>query len=198
MRWPAFQGGEGAGKKAQGRVGTGADKPGHGGGSLIETVTPTLSANTRRPPAEPWRIDDELDVRFYFSGAASGLGLRSNLGAQLEALAAGTGRRGAVQPAVSDDEMVERLDDALRAARVGRLLMAVGPVHAEVLAGAYHADEVPPAELRQRWGELAGVVAVLGGPADSARERAELALGEAQGAYARARAATRRRGAGGA
>jgi hypothetical protein len=148
--------------------------------------------------AARWRIDDELDLRFLFSDAPRAAGLRSNLGPQLEALAAGLGRRGVVQAAVSDDAMVARLDSAFRAARVGRVLRAVAPEHAAVLQGAYDlAAALSPPVVARYGAELAGVVRVLfpagddAQRADEARALARCALSRAQGAYAAARLAAR-------
>lgn len=160
------------------------------------TPTPTTAAAAAQPrqgTAAPWRIDDELDLRFFFSGASVAGGMRSNLGPQLDALASGVRRRGVVQPALSDDEMVERLDRAARIGRVGRVLQTIGSERARVLEGAYNVDQVAPPAARQRYGELAGVVAVVFGGDDDgrlaalARDRAAAALKEAQAAYAAAR-----------
>lgn len=142
-----------------------------------------------------WRIDDELDLRFFFSDAPSAAGLRSNLGPQLEALAAGLRRRGVVQVAVSDDAMVDRLDSAFRAARVGRLLRTIPPEHAAVLRAAYELDEALSPEMRARHGdELAGVVRVLAGDEQlGSHDRARHALSIAQAAYAAARHIAARR-----
>lgn len=146
--------------------------------------------------APQWCTDDELDVRWYFCDApGQASGLRSNWGAQIEALELGFAATEAsyVDP---DDAMVRRLDDAARARQVLYLLREIGPPHSDVLSALY-GGETPPAKVRERWGERAAVVLLLD-PKAAQHTKAERAvkldetaegrIDAARKAYAHARA----------
>lgn len=148
-----------------------------------------------RPGHPTWCTDDELDVIWYFCDApAAAAGMRSNLGAQLEALEVGCfpEQHHCTDP---DGAMVDRLDAATRAAKVHRRMVAIGHVHTEVLFALY-GGETPAADLRVKWGALAAVVLALvpralgrtkGMSVELLRTQAEKAVQEAKAAYVSAR-----------
>jgi hypothetical protein len=147
------------------------------------------------PTAAGWRNDDELDVRFYAEAPGLAAGQHSNLGPQLEALRLGLPR---VEASCSDPEasMIERFERAGRASRVHRLLVAVGEAHSDVLAAAFGGD-VPPRELRLKFGDVLGPVVLLLEQRGELRrddagagERAETRLRDAMAAYVAAKAAS--------
>lgn len=152
----------------------------------------------------PWTADDELDVRWYVWDAPSlAAGIRSNFGVQLEALRLGLTH---VETACTDpeDAMVDRLEHANRAERVGRMLRAMPPAHRDVLLAAFGCDPIPP-DARARFGLELAAVALLVAPAmrplfglrgrsaghdveiAKARAKAERALTAAKDSYAERR-----------
>jgi hypothetical protein len=147
------------------------------------------------PTPAAWHNDDELDVRFWLDAPALASGQRSNLGAQLEAMRLGLPR---VETSFGDPEgpMIERLGHAEREARIHRRMAALGHGHADVLAAAFGAEQLPR-EVRVRFGDLLGPVVLLleqrgelRRDDDDAGEQAEQALREAMEAYLRAKAAS--------
>lgn len=118
-------------------------------------------------------------------------GLRSNLGAQLEALAAGTSHVRAYEDA--DLAMAARFDAARKAARIRRVLAVLAVAERDVLCGAYGGASMPRA-VRVRFGDvLAGVAQVLAPSTLQALDAGELRAdaGELAGLHGRAEVALR-------
>lgn len=106
-----------------------------------------------------WSRDDELDCRWYFCDAPGlATGLRSNFGAQLEALELGLPRLETPSCNDPDEAMIDRLGHAARAKRVEHVLHGLEVSDRDVLFAAYGGSQLPPA-ARVRFGdELGGVV----------------------------------------
>lgn len=133
--------------------------------------------------AATWSTDDELDVRWYFCDAPSkAAGLRSTMGAQVEALRLGvTHLEG--QCTDPDGAMVDRLDNATRASRIHRQMLRIGEPHVTVLFALF-GGELAPADVRAKWGELGGVVLALEPTAN--RRKKALSIQELQESAQRA------------
>lgn len=108
---------------------------------------------------DAWTRDDELDVRWYFCDAPGlATGLRSNFGAQMEALELGLPRLDVQSCNDPDGAMIGRLGFADRARRIEHALHRLTMAVRDVLFAAYGGITLPAA-ARVRFGdELGGVI----------------------------------------
>ncbi len=151
------------------------------GAGLSREARPMVAAYAlpERSSAPSLTLDDENDLRWYYNESEGQLGgLRSNFGAQLERAAS------RLAPGFSysdpDGDMVDRLD-AHRARRLVHRRLLACRHHARILEAVFdepHPSMIPGVYVRDRFGRLAGVAALLGPPGlESACQR--MACGKA-------------------